>query len=94
MNIEINAQDIAANIAQIKQRIQAGCNKAGRKEEGVRLLLATKTVTAEKIKWAIGAGETLIGENKVQELKQKDDLLGSLDIERHFIGHLQTWKQL
>jgi PLP dependent protein len=92
MNAEISAHDIAVNIARIKLRIQAGCNKAARKEKEVRLLLATKTVTAEKIKWAIEAGETLTGENKVQELKQKDDLLGNLNIERHFIGHLQTNK--
>lgn len=54
--------------------------------------MATKTVSANNIQIAIEAGETLIGENKMQELRDKDSVLKNLNIERHFIGHLQTNK--
>ncbi|WP_343673981.1 YggS family pyridoxal phosphate-dependent enzyme [Chitinophaga sp.] len=85
-------QEIKTNIQAVHQRIKAACKIAGRDEKDVQLLLATKTVPPEKIRIAIEAGETLIGENKVQELRDKYDALKDLRIERHFIGHLQTNK--
>ena len=63
--------EIARNIAEIKARMAEACKKAGRNPEEVKLLLATKTVPADRIKLALAAGETLIGENKVQELRDK-----------------------
>ncbi|WPQ60513.1 YggS family pyridoxal phosphate-dependent enzyme [Chitinophaga sancti] len=85
-------QEITNNIQTVHQRIRNACQTAGRDEKEVRLLLATKTVPPEKIRIAIEAGETLIGENKVQEFRNKHDALKDLRIERHFIGHLQTNK--
>ena len=63
--------EIAQNIAEIKGRMAEACKKAGRNPEEVKLLLATKTVPADRIKLALAVGETLIGENKVQELRDK-----------------------
>ena len=63
--------EIAQNIAEIKARMAEACKKAGRNPEEVKLLLATKTVSADRIKLALATGETLIGENKVQELRDK-----------------------
>lgn len=83
---------IIENLAQVHARIAAACASAGRDVSEVRLLLATKTVPGDRIKIAIEAGENLMGENKVQELRDKDDILGTLPVERHFIGHLQTNK--
>lgn len=83
---------IINNLKRVHQRIEAACKEADRDINDVQLLLATKTVSAEKIRIAIEAGETLIGENKVQELRDKNVALGGLPIERHFIGHLQTNK--
>lgn len=83
---------IISNIQAVRQRIKAACNLAGRDVQDVQLLLATKTVPPEKIRIAIEAGETLIGENKVQEFRDKQQALQDLRIERHFIGHLQTNK--
>lgn len=83
---------IVENLKFIHQKIQKACIDNGRAISEVQLLLATKTVPAEKIKIAIEAGEHLMGENKVQELRDKDSVLSSLDVERHFIGHLQTNK--
>lgn len=85
-------EDIIYNLKQVHQRIEDACRLSNRNPSDVQLLLATKTVPAEKIRIAIEAGETLIGENKMQELRDKDSGLKDLNIERHFIGHLQTNK--
>ncbi len=58
--------------------------------EQVTLVAATKTRTAEEINEAISAGVTDIGENRVQEFREKYDLVHGAH--RHFIGHLQTNK--
>lgn len=83
---------IQDNLAFVHTEIRSACLLAGRPEDSVRLLLATKTVEPERIRMAVEAGETLIGENKVQEYQQKADALADLNCERHFIGHLQTNK--
>lgn len=83
---------IISNLKEVHDRIEAACKLAGRNPLDVQLLLATKTVPADKIRIAIEAGENLIGENKMQELRDKDSGLKELNVERHFIGHLQTNK--
>ena len=84
--------EIVTNLQQILKRIEVSCNRAGRNPEEVKLLLATKTVPAERIKVALNAGQTLIGENKVQELKEKFEALKETPHTKHFIGHLQSNK--
>lgn len=84
--------EISTNLQQILKRIEISCNRAGRNPEEVKLLLATKTVPAERIKIALHAGQTLIGENKVQELKEKFEELKGIPHTKHFIGHLQSNK--
>jgi len=83
---------IEDNIDQIRSRIKNVCIKTGRKAEDVRILLATKTVSPQQIEIAVKHGEKLTGENKVQEFALKNDALSGLDIEKHFIGHLQKNK--
>lgn len=83
---------IIENLQTIRRRIALACEKANRNTDEVRLLLATKTVSADKIKFALSQGENLVGENKVQELKQKCEAIKILNPEVHFIGHLQTNK--
>ncbi|MGN7787862.1 YggS family pyridoxal phosphate-dependent enzyme [Niabella sp. 22666] len=83
---------VTENLQAIKQRIENACKKAGRDPREVKVLLATKTVPAERIQLALQAGYTLIGENKVQELSQKYKSLQPLQPTHHFIGHLQTNK--
>lgn len=85
-------EDILYNLEIINNRIKTACKKAGRNVDEVKLLLATKTVSAERIKIVLENGETLIAENKVQELKEKYDDLKNTPHENHFIGHLQTNK--
>lgn len=86
------ALTIKENLHDIHEQIAGATSLAGRSADSVRLLLATKTVTPERIRMAIEAGEHLIGENKVQEYQQKADALADMNIERHFIGHLQSNK--
>jgi hypothetical protein len=84
--------DIAENITNIHNRIKAACTNCGRDSSAVKLLLATKTVSSENILIALQAGENLIAENKVQELKEKFETLKVIPHQTHFIGHLQTNK--
>ncbi|HMR83676.1 MAG TPA: YggS family pyridoxal phosphate-dependent enzyme [Niabella sp.] len=86
------SEQILNNIAIIKERINKACKQNGRDPGEVKLLLATKTVPAERIKIALQAGHTLIAENKVQELKEKYEALKEVPHANHFIGHLQTNK--
>lgn len=84
--------EIEVHLQQIQQRINAACEKSGRDSNSVQLLLATKTVTPDRIKTALKLGYTLIAENKIQELKEKFDALQDSPHTSHFIGHLQTNK--
>ena len=79
------------NYAEIKEKIAVAAEKSGRKAEDIILLAATKTVSAERINYAISQGIEYIGENRVQELLSKDDEVNPA-AHRHFIGHLQTNK--
>jgi len=85
-------EEIIQNIAVIRQRINNACISSNRNPDEVKLLLATKTVPAARIKTALQAGHTLIAENKVQELKEKYEVLKEIPHTNHFIGHLQTNK--
>jgi len=85
-------EDILHNLEIINNRIKTACERVGRNVDEVKLLLATKTVSAERIKIALENGQTLIAENKVQELKEKYEDLKDTPHENHFIGHLQTNK--
>ncbi|MBT2770931.1 YggS family pyridoxal phosphate-dependent enzyme [Halomonas sp. ISL-60] len=84
---------VKENLKTVRQQMEQACRVSGRKIEDVQLLLATKTVTFEKLQIAIQAGETLFGENKAQELRDKFPLIQQdHQVEWHFIGHLQTNK--
>ncbi len=84
--------EIANNIATIKKRIENACMRSKRNPNDIKLLLATKTVDADRIKYAFKCGETLIAENKVQEVTAKFKNLVEFPHQQHFIGHLQSNK--
>lgn len=86
------SEEIIGNITVIKERINKACKENDRNPDEVKLLLATKTIPVERIKIALQAGQTLIAENKVQELKEKYEALKEIPHTNHFIGHLQTNK--
>ncbi|MGK2943140.1 MAG: YggS family pyridoxal phosphate-dependent enzyme [Desulfuromonadales bacterium] len=83
--------DIAANIAQIQNRIAAVCKSCGRNPAEVRLVAVSKKKPAEDIEAAFAAGQSLFGESYVQECVAKIDEVKA-DVEWHFIGALQSNK--
>ncbi len=83
--------DITANINKIKQRIAAAAARCDRTPESIKLLAVTKTVSIPAIEQAIEAGITALGENYVQEAKEKIAVIGQR-VSWHMIGHLQTNK--
>ena len=76
---------------EIRERVDAACLRAGRKPEEVTLIAVSKTKPAEMIQQVYHAGARDFGENRVQELLEKEPLLPG-DIRWHMIGHLQTNK--
>lgn len=86
------AELIRQNIAAVRGRMAAACERSGRDPGSVRLLLATKTVDPPAIRVALETGEKLVAENRVQEVRPKFEALEDLEYERHFIGHLQSNK--
>ncbi len=83
------------NIAQIEERILAACERSGRDRSEVILIAVSKTKPNEMLLEAYANGMRHFGENKVQELVQKqEDLNGSFSepVHWHLIGHLQRNK--
>ena len=82
---------IKENIAHITQLKNEAAERSGRKGEDVLLVAVTKLHDVDEINEAIDCGITDIGENKVQELTEKEEVLPK-DINWHMIGHLQRNK--
>ncbi len=82
---------ISSNINAVRQRIAAAALRAGRDPLSIKLMAVTKTVGPERILKAIESGLTMLGENYVQEAKDKIAVIGD-SAQWHMIGHLQTNK--
>jgi len=83
---------IAENLKNLRKRIEQACQKYGRRSEDVKLVAVSKTFPVEAIQEAIDAGHIDFGENYVQELQEKCQVLAKQPIQWHFIGHLQSNK--
>jgi pyridoxal phosphate enzyme (YggS family) len=83
---------MSERITTVLERIAAAANRAGRSPEDVRLVVVGKTQTSDRVREAVMAGAGIIGENYIQEAREKFNALGDLDIQWHFIGHLQSNK--
>lgn len=83
--------DLAQNIASVQRRIEEAARRVNRSGDEITLVAVTKTIPAERINTAISLGIKHIGENRIQEARQKlsDVSPGAV---RHFIGHLQRNK--
>ena len=84
--------DIAENVARIREEMARAEAQAGRPAGQVKLLAATKMNDARHIQAAIAAGVDLCGENRVQELQEKLPQGAYAGAPLHFIGHLQKNK--
>src|SRR4030095_10977447 len=83
--------DIRANLERVRERGARAAERAGRRASDVLLVGVSKTVEAARIRQAIEAGVPALGENRVQEAKEKVTELGR-PVAWHLIGHLQTNK--
>ncbi len=82
--------DVAENLKRVRERIARAAVRSGRQPEEIRLVAVTKTVPPERINEAIRAGVRSIGENRVQEAREKKEQVEP--VEWHLVGHLQTNK--
>jgi pyridoxal phosphate enzyme (YggS family) len=87
----LSAESIAANAQAVETRIAAACARAGRPRGEVTLVAVTKTFPAEAVSAAIAAGLGDVGENRVQEARDKQPLVAGR-VRWHLIGHLQSNK--
>lgn len=93
-------KQIAENLARVKERIDAAAERSGRTSDQIKLVAVTKERSLEEIKTLLAVGQNLLGENRVQEAKQKYDQIHSVSptplhkhvCEWHLVGHLQRNK--
>jgi len=86
---------IKENIEVIRKRIEKAAIKAGRNPSDIKLIAVTKNVEPQNIIEAIEAGVVDFGENRVQELLNKANIIeekSDKNVKWHMIGHLQTNK--
>ncbi len=82
---------IEENIERLKEKIDNAAQRANRQPDEITIVAVAKTVPVERIEEAIAHGITIIGENRVQEAKQKYAAIGDR-VKWHMVGHLQTNK--
>jgi PLP dependent protein len=87
----MNADELRARVAQVRERIEAARARSGRSDE-VTLVAVTKTHPADVVRAAIEAGVADVGENRVQEMDDKVGEIGRGAVRWHLIGHLQRNK--
>ena len=85
------AQGIHDRLLRVQERIRAAAMRAGREAGAVTLVAVSKTVPTEVIREALIAGVTILGENRVQEARDKIAALSGMAT-WHLVGHLQTNK--
>ena len=83
---------IAENVKEVKEKIVAAAIACGRKPEDILLCAATKMNDAARVREAVAAGIDICGENRVQELVEKNAQGAYEGCPLHFIGHLQKNK--
>jgi PLP dependent protein len=89
--MSVRVTEIKDRLAGVRENIDAALEKSGRTEERVRVLVATKYYEPDQLTALAEAGVDLIGENRAEDLLEKQELFGDR-FEWHFIGHLQRRK--
>ncbi len=82
---------IKSNLLEVHENMKKACEKAGRSEQDVELIAVSKTKPVSALMEAYESGCRIFGENKVQELVDKYEVMPK-DIKWHMIGHLQRNK--
>ena len=84
--------DITESVARVKANIAAAAEKADKRPEDIYLVAASKMNDSGRVREAIAAGIRICGENRVQEMVEKQAQGAYEGAELHFIGHLQKNK--
>ena len=84
--------NIRKNLETINFRIKKAADDCGRDPDSIRLVSVSKTKTVEEVRSGIDAGVKLLGENYIQEARDKIAALSEYPVSWHFIGHLQSNK--
>lgn len=84
-------QGLQERLASVMERVSRACERAGRKPGDVTLIAVTKGVPVERVQAAIELGVAHVGENRVQEARDKLPCLPA-GVTRHLIGTLQSNK--
>jgi pyridoxal phosphate enzyme (YggS family) len=82
---------IRENLLRVRERMERAARRVGRDPGEIKLVAVSKTVEPARIKEAIEAGASILGENYVQEAQKKIEEIGQT-VSWHFIGHLQSNK--
>jgi len=82
---------VSENFKVVMDRIASAAKRAGRDPLSIKLVVVTKTVDVARIRDAVASGAVILGENRVQEAREKIEALGKI-AGWHLIGHLQTNK--
>jgi pyridoxal phosphate enzyme (YggS family) len=91
MSVGVTGTQIRERLAIVRERIDGALERGGRGAEQVRILVATKYYATEQFAELAGAGVDLVGENRAEDLENKQERFGER-FEWHFIGHLQRRK--
>lgn len=86
------ADELAANLAAVRRRIDVACAGAGRDAGEVSLVVVTKFFPASDVRLLADLGVTDVGENRHQEAEAKAEECADLGLRWHFIGGLQSNK--
>ncbi len=90
---EMGERSVADHVQDVRLRIASACLRGGRRSKDVTVVAISKGVPADRIRKAVVAGVDHLGENRVQEAKEKRPALAGLaDLTWHMVGHLQTNK--
>ncbi|WP_210443444.1 YggS family pyridoxal phosphate-dependent enzyme [Nocardioides sp. SYSU D00065] len=88
----MRADELAANLAAVRRRIEVACESAGRDPGEVSLVVVTKFFPASDVRLLADLGVTDVGENRHQEAEAKAAECADLGLRWHFIGGLQSNK--
>lgn len=92
MEQPVNPPDTLSGYQNVQQRVRNAATCAGRDLSEIRIVAVSKTVSADRVKSAMAEGVTILGENYIQEARDKISSLSHLPASWHFIGHLQSNK--
>ena len=82
---------IRGRLAVVRENVARAAERSGRGADEVRVLVASKYYSPEQVGALVGAGVDLLGENRAEDLVEKQERFGEA-FEWHFIGHVQRRK--